>query len=146
MIDIKNSPPTFKSFLSNLEEGKWSMEEFDRECAYWFINCGFSFLSFPPKPKTLEDYDNLSEYQKRRTNVEELRYAYNKELDKIISINSSNLYWLKRFLKAIPKEDITTIDKFRKKIEEFIDKPPIVKEVQDIMGGTFIERSYEKTD
>jgi len=101
-----------KRLHSDLIAGRMTMDEFDKELAYFSIQCGFDELAFepyPPRPSELREYDNASDEQRRILlekpafwNIDEIK-IYLSLYEKTLSKNLGHLWWLKELLERFIK-------------------------------------------
>ena len=122
---IENPLEYKNKLLSELREGKLTMAEFQKECAYWYLN---TFETFSPKP----DPSTPTEYMDYKQMPFEKRIKVSSEFfksepiksylefrDKVRAENFSHKESLKEFMVHIPKEDVESREKYRVKFYDF---------------------------
>lgn len=111
--------------LLDFKKGKISIDEFNRECAYIFLEY---INDVKPEyvgsePKDLEEYHQLDKKEQRDIRESFWRqpqiYNFLEHKQKVICWNVGQVQNLIKFLGYIPKEDIDSRQKFRDKILEF---------------------------
>jgi len=126
--------------LKKLNDKQLTLEDFEKEIAYWYITdfleqCYYKPL--PTKPEAVKEFEQKhkswkSEARKKGRDFDEdlfletqmkreVEYYY-EEKDRIRNINASNYYWLKDLKKVISGEDVVSHQKLDIKINEFRQK------------------------
>lgn len=125
-----------KDYLNNSWRGIWTMAEWDKECAYWFIACDdLKPLLLPTRPQEILEYDKLSPQEKKNTSDrfwrQERVYNYLEQKQHVLDRNRGMFAKLIEFKNYIPEGDITTRAKFDDYIrmyKEFFNPTPEYKE------------------
>lgn len=113
-------PEVGRALLKRLESKEITMEEFEKECAYWMLSMvnDFKYKELPEIPSDLEEfYDHRLKDPSYKLSSEfwELPHVklYLIEARRIKADNSSNFYWLKWMRQRIPKEDTVALGKIK---------------------------------
>ena len=123
------NPLEYKNkLLGDRRNERITMEEFDRECAYWYLDC-FDTIQTKPEPTAPADYlDFMRLPFERRNKMAESFYQdpkiknYLEVKEKIKNENQCNILRLKEFKEYIPKEDVVSNQKFQQKLNELQSK------------------------
>ena len=116
-----------KQLLEQHAKGQITLEELNKECAYWYLDC-FSELHKKPLPSIPQKYQEYlnstysgnKEYHNNFWLMEDVKgYLDQKEL--IENENKSVLIHLRNYIKQIPREDFLSISKFNEKINELAE-------------------------
>lgn len=125
---IANPMEHKNKLLQDRRDGKITMEELQKECAYWFLDC-FDTIHTEPEPPAPADYlDFMRLPFERRNKMAESFYQdpkiklYLENKEKIKNRNSANILRLKEFKEAIPQEDFVAHQKFKEKLSELQNK------------------------
>ena len=109
-----------------LKDKKITLKEYLERCAYWAVKNldDIYFKSLPSKPLKVFEYEQLSNYKRRKLTQEFFVdnpgvMRYYEEREKIIRINKTNLWGLKTYKKYIPESDLESHEKLDKKIMDF---------------------------
>ena len=91
-----------KKLLNKLQSHTITMEDFEKEIAYFAIMCGFDELKpkeEPIRPHELEDYDALPKEAKAKVGSDFWRqpiiHFYHEERQRIMAWNSGTVDWLR---------------------------------------------------
>ena len=154
-MDISKTLPDnerMKTLLKDLAENKMTMDELDKECAYWYISYYDILHPLPKikKPIILEEYDTLNPEDKGKMSDkfwrQEIVMQYFKESTKVNNHNNSTLFNLKKFIHYIPEGDTITREKFKTLIREYEGTPFGLEKAKSFFGGTFVESSQNEVD
>lgn len=111
--------------LSDYASKKITMEELDRECAYWYLDCFEEIYPkpLPTPPNRYREYQEMDIMEKREIPnsfwlIPEIK-NYIDQKTFIKEENKANLLNLKKFLAHIPQQDFTARNSFEQKIREF---------------------------
>src|SRR3990167_2169399 len=122
---IENPMEKKNQLLDDYQSKKITMEEIERECSYWFLEC-FPTIHrkpYPSMPTEYRDYLNLPFERRRKIETDfwfqPVIKTYLEIKNQIKNENNANLYHLHNYLKFIPEEDTITRQKFNQKIDEF---------------------------
>lgn len=124
------------SYLKRLSSGEITLEEFEKEIAYWFIEFldRINYKSLPTESNEVMQYEEELKRQKRgikriRSNFDEAEFAekamkkevelYYEDRNRIKNINNSNLYWLEEVKRLLPQGDTVNWNKVEIKINDF---------------------------
>ena len=130
-----------RELLRQLANKEITMDEFNKECAYWLISCAKEIQPrmLPTRPRELIEYDNLDIKERSKIGVEFWKQPRIKEyLDEIQMVKAYNkglLDKLREFKEYIPEEDFVTRKKYDEVIALFMDIPEEVKTARKIFGG-----------
>ena len=109
-----------------LKNKKITLKEYLERCAYWGVKNldDIYFRSLPSKPLGVFEYEQLSNYKRRKLTQEFFVdnpgvMRYYEEREKIIRINKTNLGRLKTYKLYIPESDIESHKKLDKAILDF---------------------------
>jgi hypothetical protein len=125
----RNAPDTAKNLLKQLWEGQITQEEFQKENAYWALECGFNELiphPEPSMPQSLREYFAIPDKERKKVDFKKYMdvnpeipvYYSNKAM--IHDKNKSNLKWLKELKTYIPSDDTVNQQKLDTRIQEFL--------------------------
>ena len=136
-----NDVEIYKSFLNKLHTKEWTMAEFDKEIAYWFIHCVYDPHPEPERPKELLEYDVLTTKEKSSLPGRFWHSmpvsAYMNKRDRAYSYNKGILDGLKRFKAYIPEKDDHTHRLYQNKIDLFsVQIPNGVEKIREMFGGS----------
>lgn len=125
-------------YLKRLSSGEITLEEFEKEIAYWFVTDYLNKLHYKPlptKPNNVVSFEedlNREKKKHRRIGVskfDEDEFTekamtrditnYYDDRNEIENINNSNLKWLIQLKSIIPAGDLITREKLTVKINEF---------------------------
>ena len=109
-----------------LKSEKITLKEYLEKCAYWALKNidDLYFRSLPSKPLAVFEYEQLSNYKRRKLTQEFFVdnpgiMRYYEERDRVIRKNNYNLWSLKTHKKYIPESDLESHEKLDKKIMDF---------------------------
>lgn len=120
-------PKLGKDLLGRLNSKEITMEEFDRECAYWMLQYlnDYRWLPSPTIPNELTDYWRRRQIN-NKTDVSEAFWQkpvikkYIATEAHIRATNLGSMHWLKFMKKHIPQDDVVN----QKRIDAVIWKYP----------------------
>ena len=111
--------------LDDVSSGKITMEDLEKECAYWFMEC-FSELHmkpYPTTPKRFVEFKLMSYEKQNKLGIDFWSHPEIKQYlelkDEIKNTNKANLYWLNHHMSKLPDGDFLAKQKFKEKILEF---------------------------
>ena len=113
-----------KNLLKDLYTSKITMDEFNKECAYWLISCdNLSPSIMPTRPYKLQEYDRMSDNDKYKVPYSFWRrpqiFNYIDQCNNVKGRNEDMLIKLTEFREHIPEQDLTTRSKYDVVISEF---------------------------
>ncbi len=112
-----------KNLLKDLYTSKITMDEFNKECAYWLISCdSLSPLMMPTRPYKLQEYNRMSDNDKykvphsfwRRPQI----FKYIDQGNAVKGRNQGMLAKLIEYREYIPEQDEMTRSKYTVLINE----------------------------
>lgn len=122
---IENPLEHKNKLLGQHRSGEISLEELEKECAYWFMETFDTMHKrvLPTPPADYAEYQMLSYDRRQKIGIDFWHQRNIKEYleikEQIKNENQSRLIQLKEYKKHIPQEDFISIGKFNSKIEEF---------------------------
>ena len=126
MIDNPNAK--FVQLSDDFEHGRISIEDLNKECAYWYLDC-FDELKYkypPSTPQRFLNFKNLSRDEQRSIPKEFWLHPEIKEyLDSknlIRNENRTTIEKLKMFKQFIPEQDFVSRGSYNEKIDYFESK------------------------
>ena len=133
---IDNPSEKHKQMVTDFQTNKITMEELEKECAYWFLDCFLEIRvrPMPSMPPDLAEYYAMPQREKNKTSAEFWKLNHIKNyMDQASAVSSENkarLIQLTEFKELIPQEDAVNRDRYQDKINEFksilnVDKDPV---------------------
>ena len=125
---LENPPLKIKQLLADYASKTITLDELNKECAYWYLDC-FDEIHpkpYPSAPRDYQDYKSMS-YEKRQKMSNEFWQSptiktYIEIKEQIKNENEAHVHNLKERIKNIPLEDFVSRSKFSQKIQEFESK------------------------
>lgn len=111
--------------LKQHREGKISLEELQKECAYWFVDCieEMKPRPEPTRPRDFEEYASMPFEKRAKISSEFWQQpqikGYLEIREQIKNENNANMFWIKEHIKHIPEEDFVSRNALRNKLTEF---------------------------
>ena len=118
-----------KNLYYRLVKKKITFEEFEKECAYFAMSCGFNELvphPYPTRPQELIYYDNCTFGEKKVLN-EKVKFWEQPQIKNYLNAkfavrfrNMANKKWLQRLLKVFEENnDYAFIKRVKERIRDF---------------------------
>lgn len=116
-----------KNLLAKLRKRELTMEEFEKETAYFALECGFDelhFMDFPEKPAELRAFSALGEKQKKEVNEDfwrqEIVIYYFKKWHETLAWNRGTRSWINELLRRFKKyEDHINVNRVEERLQEW---------------------------
>lgn len=111
--------------LDDYNSKKITLEELQKECAYWYLDCfdEISPRAFPSMPEEYRDFMAMP-FEKRNKISNEFHNQpkvkdYLEQKQQVKNENKSKVYWLKEHLSHIPESDFVARSRFNEKLNDF---------------------------
>ena len=125
---IENPVEHKNKLLADFHSKKITMEELNKECAYWYMDCfdEVRIKPYPTPPRRYVEYASMDYAEKKEVpNAFWLLPEIKNYLDAKFLVKNENkgeLSRMKEFINYIPESDFVARQKFREKILEFESK------------------------